>query len=161
MVKEKRRENVLIEARPSRKQYIPFYLMVLFLLGLLIYLNFKGVELSGGAVTAFLLFFFIGLNLTEVHRRNTLYRVTPNNILCIYDYLLNKNVQKIDYFGISDIYVENGLWQWLLDYGNILVRLFSKDATIKIKNINKPNEFADVIEKVMMDHRNPEKNRRN
>ena len=151
--KKKKEEKVLMKARPSRKQYLPFYIMTLLLAGLLIYLNIKGITISWTAVVSFMIFFFLGLNLTEVHRLNTLYEVTPTKVRCNYDMLLNKNVQRVDYIGISDIYVKNTVWQWIWGYGDVNIRLFSKEATIKIKKINKPDEFADVVEKVMMSYR--------
>ncbi|HKL24313.1 MAG TPA: PH domain-containing protein [Candidatus Nanoarchaeia archaeon] len=151
--KKKKGEEVLMRVRPSRKQYFPFYIMTLLLAGLLIYLNIKGITISWVSVISFMVFFFLGLNFTEVHRLNTLYEITPTNIRCTYDRLLNKNVQKIDYVGISDIYVKNSVWQWILGYGDVDIRLFSKEATIKVKKINKPNAFADTVEKVMMSYR--------
>ena len=151
--KKKRDEEVLVKARPSRKQYVPFYIMTIALAALLIYLNIRGITISLTAVVSFMVFFFLGLNLTEAHRLNTLYEVTPTNVRCSYDRLLNKNIQKIDYIGISDIFVKNTVWQWMLGYGDIKIRLFSKEATINIKKIDKPGRFADIVEKVMMSYR--------
>lgn len=151
--KKKKKEEVLMKARPSRKQYIPFYMMTLLLAGFMIYLDVKGITIDWTAIASFLVFFFLGLNLTEAHRLNTLYEITPTNVRCTYDRLLNKNVQKIDYIGISDTYVKNTIWQWIWGYGDLHIRLFSKEATITIKKIDKPNKFADTVEKVMMSYR--------
>jgi len=142
-----------MRVRPSRKQYIPFYLMTLLLAGLLVYLNIRGITISWISVISFMVFFFFGLNFTEAHRLNTLYEITPTCIRCVYDRLLNKNMQKIDYVGISDIYVKNSFWQWIFGYGDVHIRLFSKEATIVVKKIDKPSKFADTIEKVMMSYR--------
>lgn len=155
--KNKKEEGVLMKARPSRKQYVPFYIMTLLLAGLLIYLDMEGITVSWAAIVSFMVFFFLGLNLTEVHRLNTLYEITPSCVRCSYERLLNKNIQKIDYIGISDVSIKNTVWQWMLGYGDVYIRLFSKDATIIIKKIDKPNKFADTVEKVMMRYRTGKK----
>ncbi len=144
MSKEKR--EVLMKARPSRKTYIPFYTMAILLLGLLGYLHYIGKDISWYVLAGVGIFIILGINLTETHRMDSKFEIEKSSVICTYG-IFNKTVRKIDFFAISDVYVSQTFWQWILGHGNLKIKLFSDENATEIKNINKPSKFSDIIEK--------------
>ncbi len=138
--------------RTSRKTYIPFYLMVVFLAVLLFFLSRDGFKVEPVIIGAGVIFLIVVLNLTETHRISSSYEVASDSLTCTYG-ILNKKVKKVDYFAISDMFVNQTFWQWLFGYGDIDIQLFSRENKSSIKNINKPLKFISVIEKMMAEKR--------
>lgn len=146
--KKKKEEGILMRVRPTRKYYLPFYIMSVFLAGLLIYLDIIGITVSWVSIMGFLVFFFFGLNFTEIHRKNSVFKITPNHISCTYG-IFNKNIKKIDYIAISDIYIKQNFWQWMLCYGDVQISLYSEDTSTRMRNINKPSKLVETVEDMM------------
>lgn len=156
--KKKKEEEVLLKANTTRKYYLPFYVMTVILAGFLMYLDIKGVTVSWISIMGFFVFFFFGLNFTEVHRMNSAFKITPDHISCTYG-IFNKNIKKIDYFAISDVYKKQNFWQWMLCYGDVQISLFSEDEATRIRNINRPSRFVEFLDEMMKKSRSKSKSR--
>jgi|SRR6056297_2952064 len=151
--KKRDKENILLKVSTTRKYYLPFYLLIILLAGFMIYLDIKGITLSWVSIVGFLVFFFLVLNFTEVHRMSSVFKITPHHISCTYG-ILNKNIKRIDYFAISDIYKKQNFWQWLFFYGDVNISLYSSEATTRIRNINRPSRFVEIVENAIKRARN-------
>lgn len=147
-MRKKEKENIIFKTRISRKTYFPFYLMIVALAVLLVFLYFEGYGISLLLIFIFILFTFAVINITETHRFSSSYAIQKDSLTCIYG-LLNKNIVKLDYYGISNIDINQNLWQWILGFGDIEVKLFSRENKSVLKNINKPSKFVERLEKVM------------
>ena len=135
----------ILRTRASRKVYIPFYLMVFILIGVILYIKLNNLFLNPIAIMAAVLFIIIILNFTEFHRLNNAYEVNLSSLVHKKG-ILRKVTKNIDFLSISDIDVSQSLWQRLFNFGDVNVRLFSLDTTTSIKNISNPNEFAKFLE---------------
>lgn len=143
--KEKKKLNHL-KIKSTRKVYIPFYFMIIIILGFIFFIKITGRELNKTALILMIVFIVLILKLTEIHRFSNSYEIGDSSLICSKG-ILTKNIKRIDYFAISDINVHQGLLQRLLGFGDVIVSLFSFDEATKIKNINNPEELALKIEK--------------
>jgi len=147
-----KKEDIILKVYTSRKSYVPFYFMILFLGALIIYLYFGGYAINLFMLIVFGVFTFLVINLTETHRMSSSYSITPNDITCKYG-IFNKKVIKLDYLAISNLDFDQNLWQWIWGYGDVNIRLFSKENRVELKNINRPSEFARMVEKIRGENR--------
>lgn len=149
---KRKKEEVFMKVKVSRKLYFPFYFMILFLGALLIYLYYKGYEINMLMLVIYGIFVFAVFNITETHRMSSSYSITPDDLTCRFG-IFSKKVVKLDYLAISNLGVEQNFWQWMLDYGDIDVRLFSKENSVTLKNINHPSRFVKELERIMQEKR--------
>ena len=152
MADEKRRDIEKIVTRISRKKYIPVYLLAILILSIVIFRFIKGIPLNNNAIIIVAVFIIIMLKLTELHRLSHKYEINSDSLVHTKG-ILNKISRKMDFFAISDFDVSQSLWQRIMSIGNVNVRLFSKDSIMQIKDISKPFEFADFLEKMMFKKR--------
>lgn len=146
MVFNKKREKDVLRTRTSRKLYLPFYFMIFFLILVLVFLKFRGYKLSNLALIIVGIFIFLIFKFTEIHRICTLYEVNPEALVHTSG-IFNKVSKHVDFFAISDIDVSQKFWQRLFNFGDVNIRLFSRESTTAVKNISKPYKFADFLEK--------------
>ena len=142
-------DKTLIKARASRKLYLPFYFMAIILILTVVWILYNELEFNLLVIILVLLFVVVGTKYTELHRLNNLYKVIPGRLVHVSG-LINKTIKKVDFFAISDLDIQQSAWQRLLHFGDINVRLFSKDSTTSIRNINNPEFFADFLEEEIM-----------
>lgn len=145
---DKKKKNNSIKIRSSRRVYIPFYVMVIFIILFILIIKITGKELNSIALVLLIVFIVLVFKLTEIHRLSNFYSIGENSLICSKG-IFTKNIKRIDYFGISDINIDQGVFQRLFDYGNVIVSLFSADDATMIKNINNPEELARKIEKAI------------
>ena len=72
-----------------------------------------------------------------------------NNSLVQSTGLFNKNVREIDFSSISDLDLEQSFFKRFLNYGNVNVRLFLNETSIKIIDITKPNDFIENLQRII------------
>ena len=149
---KKRLKKNYQKVRNSRKLYIPIYIMVLILISAILFIKIKGLPLNKSAILFVIIFSLISLKLTEVHRFKNKYKIKPPSLVHIEGYL-NKISRRVDLIAISDVDASQTFWQRLLNYGDVHVRLFSKESTTNIKNINDPIGFTKFLEKKMDEQR--------
>ncbi len=141
-----------MSVRNSRKLYFPIYFMVIILVLAVIIIKFNELPLNKTAFFAVIIFIILALKATEIHRLKHKYEIKPPSLIHIEGYF-SKIARRVDLFAISDVDASQTSWQRLLGYGDVNVRLFSKESTTQIKNINHPNEFAEFLEKKMFEQR--------
>lgn len=146
MKKKRSFEGVFI--RNSRKIYFPFYLMTLILIGVLLYIYFKGYPVTILSIALVLLFVYSTIKTTELHRFMNKYGIKYPSLVHI-NGIFKKKEKRIDLFSISDAEVVQTFWQRIWKYGDINVRMFEESVVI-IKNINNPEQFARFLEYEML-----------
>jgi len=139
MVKE------VMKAKTSRKLYIPYYVMVLILLGFISYIKYNDLAINDYAFWGAVIFSFFVIKFVEIHRLSDSYEI-HHDVLVHSQGIFNKKIKSVDFFAISDLDVTQNILQRILNFGDVNVRLFSKDSTTYIKNITNPKKFARVLE---------------
>ncbi len=112
------------------------------------------MEISNNEIHPFslklaLIFAFVCIAYTEIHRFGNSYEIDSNSFVYTKG-ILNKKSKKVDFSAISDFEIIQSLWQRIFSYGTIEIRLFSKDSTTYVKNINNPFKFTDVLEEQLI-----------
>ena len=153
---EKKEEVKKLKVRNSRKLYIPIYLMIIILFLTISYIKTSGKEVDDLAFKTVLIFSIGLLIFTEIHRLINSYEINAHSLVASKG-ILNRTIKKVDLLSISDVDSKQNIWQRILNFGNVEARLFSKDSTTSIKNINDPIKFADFLEKMMGERRDGSK----
>ncbi len=141
-------EEEVYRTRNSRKLYIPIYVMIFILFGTIAFIQFSGRELNILALQATIIFSFLVLLITELHRFNNLYEIHSNALVHVKG-LLKKVIRRTDLLAVSDADQSQNLWQMMLRYGNVSVRVFSQDSTMYVRNIDNPSAFIEFLEDKM------------
>ena len=142
------KRKYLLKVRRSRKTYLLLYLMVLSILSLIGYLYYKSYSLSSFALIISLVFIFLIIKFTELHRFRDWWAITNSSIIQSTG-IFNKNVREIDFSSISDLDLDQSFFKRILNYGNVNVRLFLNETSIKIISINKPGEFIEELQRII------------
>ena len=129
----------------SRKVYIPIYLMTILLITSAVYIKIEGYSLNKYAFVGVVLFALGSIKMTEIHRLTNRYEIGEATLSHVHG-LFSKVNRKLDFFAISDLDVSQTPWQRMLNFGDINVRLFSKDSVARIKGISNPVKFADTLQ---------------
>ncbi len=140
----KTRQGIILKITNSRKTYIPLYLMIIILIAVLIYVKTKGNPINDLALKLVILFSAISLIYTEIHRLYNVYEINNNSLVHTMG-IITKRARKMDLSAISDLYVVQTIWQRMLLYGNVEVRMFSGENPTYIRNINNPSKFVDIV----------------
>lgn len=137
-----------MRARISRRHFLPLYLMILALFGIIVYFYWTGREINQTAVILAAIFSIILIKKIELERFSTYYEINPDNLKEVSG-ILSKKVKNVSYHSISDVCVSQTPWQRLLNYGNVRVKMFAEDATSIIKDIPHPEDFVDFMGQTM------------
>ena len=137
-----------MRARNSRKIYFFFYLAAVAIsIGVFYYLM-TGKEITKPMLWGMGIFLILGIKATEIHRFRNLYEIQPDGFVHTIG-VINKLSKKRDLFSISDVEVSQNILQRILGFGTVHVIQFSKDSAIYVKNINRPHEFANVLQQAI------------
>lgn len=134
--------------RSSRKGYIPYYFMILVLLGVLAFIKLNNLPLNKNAFIASIVFMVLIIKLTEVHRYTHHYDITPTSLEKVEGFIFRK-VKRMNYGSISQLHLTQSPWDKFLNIGTVEISQFSDTIRTEIKNINKPREFLDAISEMM------------
>ena len=140
----KKQPKPILRITNSRKVYLWIYLMILILIAVIIFIKLTNRSLNPLAIKLVLTFVVISIIVTELHRKYNTYEIHENALIHTMG-ILSKRSRKMDFSAISDLYVDQNLWQRLLSFGNIEVRLFSGENTTYIKNVNNPSDFVEIV----------------
>ncbi|MCF7910199.1 PH domain-containing protein [Candidatus Pacearchaeota archaeon] len=151
-MKKKDDGYVILGTSNTRLIYIPLYIMVLIVLFFMLYLKVNNLPLNQTGIILGIVFIVVIFKFTELHRLSNYYEINQDALVHVRG-LINKNSKNVDVFAISDIDIDQNLWQRMLGYGTVKVRLFSEDNSTLVKDIKNPKEFVRVLEKVMMEKR--------
>ena len=132
----------------SRKLYLPIYLMIIILIGLIGYIKFLGLPLSSLTIIGTAIFAILGIGLTELHRLKDSYHITPDHVEHRHGYI-GRSITKILIKSITDIHSKQRAWERIIGYGSIRVQSQSGANHIEVKNINNPSKFISILEEKM------------
>ncbi|MBI5803090.1 PH domain-containing protein [Candidatus Pacearchaeota archaeon] len=138
-------EENFIRVRSSRKVYFPVYLMILILVFTIGFAKFNGKEVSNLALRLVVFFSAACIAVTEIHRLANYYEINSGSLVTSKG-IFSKTTRRVDLISVSDADSDQNVWQRLLNYGDVNVRLFSKESTVLVKNINNPSGFVDFLE---------------
>jgi membrane protein YdbS with pleckstrin-like domain len=148
-----KKRDYLIKVKKSRKSYFLLYLMVIFILSLIGYLFYKGYSINKFALIISFVFAFLILKFTEIDRFKDWWAITESSLIQSKG-IFNKNVREIDFSSISDLDLDQTFFKRILNYGNINVRLFLNETSIKIVDITRPKEFIEEFQKIVSNNKN-------
>ena len=142
------KKNYFLKVRRSRKTYSLLYLMIFLILSLISYLYYKGYTLSYFVLGLSLLFIILITKFTELHRFKDWWAITNTSIIQSTG-IFNKNIRDISFSSISDLDLDQPFFKRILNYGNVNVRLFLNETSIKIIDIDKPEEFIEELQRII------------
>ncbi|MGC9309604.1 MAG: PH domain-containing protein [Candidatus Nanoarchaeia archaeon] len=148
---KKLREDGIVSRNNSRKIYLPLYVMAIILICLIIYIQVNNLELNNTVFIAAILFIVCVLFFTEIHRAVTRYEIRTESLVHIHG-IFSRRKRYVAFHSISDIKFKQNFWQRLLRYGSIYVYQFSEDSATQVRNINKPEEFLNILEERINKH---------
>lgn len=144
-------EKILMKLRYSRKWYFPVYLMIAVVIGLVVFIILNDLPLNKYSLFAAILFVIFGIKLSEVHRLINTYEVTENYLIYSKG-LFTTNIKRIFIPTISDLILEQTPWQRILNFGSVDVRRYAEGPAVHLKNIDKPQDFIDLVESRLQLH---------
>ena len=115
----------VLKVRISRKLYIPIYLMILILFLAVGFIKISGKEINDLAFKMAIGFSAILILITELHRLSNSYEINSDALVSSSG-ILNKKIRKADLVSISDVGLNQTLWQRMIGYGKISARMFSQ-----------------------------------
>jgi len=142
------KKKYLIKVRRSRRSFLILYLMIIAIIILLFYLYYTGNNPSLFALIISIIFIKILINYTEIQRWKNWWAIT-NTSLIQSTGIFNKNVREIDFSSISDLDLDQSFFKRVLNYGNVNVRLFLNETSIKIIDISEPREFIEELQRII------------
>ncbi len=143
--KEDKGEEETIKIRNSRRIYIPVYIMILILLGIVAYIKINDLPLDRTALIGVIVFVILGIKFAELHRLFHSYEITPRYVVHTFGYV-SKDMKRIFIPTISDLILKQNGWQRLLNYGNIEVHRYSDGSAIDLNNIPSPSKLLKILE---------------
>jgi hypothetical protein len=141
------KRRYLIKVKRSRKTYLLIYLMILAIIFSLSYLYYNGKTPAQIALIISGLFILFSIKLTELHRFKDWWAITDSSLVQSTG-IFNKNIREIGFSSISDLDLDQLFFKRLLNYGDINVRLFLNETSIKIVGINKPRGFIEELQRI-------------
>ena len=146
------KRKFLLKVRRSRKSYFIIYLMILAVTGTLFYFKKIGLNIPTFAWVVSVLFIFFLIKFTEVHRIKDWWGVTDSALVQSLG-LLNKNVREVGFSSISDMDISKPFFKRFLNYGDVNIRLFLNETSIKVRDISKPEQFVEDFQRIISQSR--------
>ena len=146
--KKEKIKKYFMKVSNSRKIYLPIYFMILVLIAVVIFIKYNDLNLSTPVFILVILFILFSIKITELHRWSNSYEITKDSLVHNKG-ILNRKTRSMDFLAISDTEVKQNIWQRLLNYGDVSVRLYSGESSNPAKNINNPKKFARCLEKMI------------
>ncbi len=148
----KKEAGEVLKVRSSRKVYILVYLMIFILLLTVAFIKFTGRELNALGFRVVLIFSVLCILMTESHRFQNLYEINDRSLIHIKG-ILFQSTKRTDLLSVSDAEIKQNPWQRMLNYGTVEAAVFSKESMTVMRNIDRPLEFANFLEKKMAEKR--------
>ena len=146
--KKEKIKKYFMKVSNSRKIYLPIYFMILVLIAVVIFIKYNDLSLSTPVLVLVVLFILFSIKFTELHRWSNSYEITKDAFIHNKG-ILNRKTRSMDFLAISDVERKQNIWQRLLNYGDVSVRLYSGESDNPAKNINNPKKFADCLQKMI------------
>jgi len=124
--------------------------MIVVLFCVIIYIQIVGKPLNPFTFELVIIFTVVTLIATEIHRLGNAYEIHEHSIVHKKGYLRIRS-KRIEFSALSDLDVEQTLWQRIFSFGDIQLYKFSDGPVLK--NLNNPHHFVDLIEKEVIKRR--------
>lgn len=147
------KREIILKVHKTRRAYFMAYFMCLVIIGILLYLYFKGYVLENYVLYPSVLFVLGVIYVTEILHHREWWAVTNNTLIHSVS-ILNKNVREVDFSSISDLDLDKPLFERILNYGDVNVRLFLNETSIKIRHISSPEKFIKFLRDLILKDRN-------
>jgi len=126
--------------------------MIFIIVGFLIYLNRSGLTIPTFTLIISIGFILLLIIFTEIHRMKDWLGITNSNLIQSIG-LLNKNVREVGFSSISDMDINKSLFKRFLNYGDVNIRLFLNETSIKMKDISNPGQFVEDFQLIISQNR--------
>jgi len=142
------KKKYLIKIKKSRKAYFLTYLMIFIILFALGFLYYNEQTPNQIILIISGIFIFLLIYIAEIKRFREWWAITDSSLIHSIG-ILNKNVREISFSSISDLDLDQSFFKRILNYGNVNVRLFLNETSIKITDITKPTEFIEELQRII------------
>lgn len=142
------KEKYIVKTKRSRKSYIWIYVLMVVGLIYVLYYHFFVNGLENYQIIIGIVILLFAFKFTEYHRFREWWGMN-DNALVESKGIFNKTLRSVNFIAISDFDVSQHFLKRIFGYGNINVRLYSDEANFKIKNINHPGDFAEILQEKM------------
>jgi len=146
------KKKFLLKVKRSRKTYFLVYLMILIIIGVLVYFKRNGLIIPTFTLIISIGFVIILIKFTEIHRIKDWWAITDSALIQSLG-LLNKNVREVSFSSISDMDISKPFFKRFLNYGDVNIRLFLNETSIKIKDISNPTQFVEDFQLIISQNR--------
>jgi len=140
-----KKRKYILKVRRARRSFLIFYIMALAIIFLLIYLYATGNNPSWIALIVAIIFIKFLIKLTEIERWKDWWAISDTSIVQSTG-IFNKNVREVDFSSISDLDLDQSFFKRFFNYGNVNVRLFLNETSIKIADIARPSDFIEILQ---------------
>lgn len=110
------------------------------------------IKIELGILISSLIFCLVLVMIIEIHRYRDWWALTDSNFVESKS-ILNKNIREIDFSSISGLELDQPLYQRILNYGTVIVRMHLNGAPIFINNIKNPEEFLRKAQRMIFEKR--------
>lgn len=141
-------KRYLTKVYRSRATYFPIYLMITIIILVLGYLYYIRNNPSTIALIISGIFIFLAILISEVHRIREWWAITNSSLVHSVS-IMNKNVREVDFASISDLDLDQPLTKRIFGHGDVNVRLFLNETSIKIKDIHNPVGFIEEFQRII------------
>lgn len=142
-------KEYLMKVHRSRTSYFFIYfIMLIIILFLIIFNNFISHLLIS---ISFALIVF-SILIIEVHRLREWWAITNSSLIHSFS-ILNKNVREVGFSSISDLDLDQPLFDRIMHHGTVNVRLFLNETSIKITDIHNPIDFIECLQEKVIKER--------
>ena len=148
----KKGQKILLKVKKTRKAYFFLYLMAVIVAGTLFYLYLNGYEISQFVLVISGVFIVGIIFLIEIMHAREWWAITESSLIHSIS-ILNKNVREVSFSSISDLDLDKPLHKRILGFGNVNIRVFLNETTIRVKNINNPERFINLIQDLVSENR--------
>jgi hypothetical protein len=145
----KEEDDEKLKTSNTRKLYIPFYIMVIILLGAVFYIKLANKPLNPIALNLSIIFAILIIIGTEIHKIGNSYEINANSVVHRKGYfsIISKT---IEFGAISDADIKQNLWQRIFNFGHVEIHRYSEFNKTIIKDINNPAKFQAFLQKKMI-----------
>lgn len=151
-----KKEEILLKVRKSRKSYFLLYFLILVGIFCLFYLPSRGIEITPKNLIISIIVMLVVIKFIEIDRVRDWWAITPSSFIESKG-ILNKNVREVDFVSMSDISLDQPWYKRIWGYGVVNIRIFLNETVLKVKDINDPEVFIDILKDAMRADKKNEK----
>ena len=134
--------------KETRKTFIPGYMLMASLAAMPFVLKIKGFDIGRTTLIFIAGIVGIGLFIPEIVRAWSESIVTKDQVITKTG-IITKMERKVFVNTVTDVHIEQNLWQRLWNYGTLIIRSFAPGGEMRLGHISNPRKKVVEIEKVL------------